>query len=104
MLRHKLYCRDIASLLSSLIVVAIESRIVVIVYLTIFFNNVAIGKLFVEVKISLSTIELCLSFIVTFSCWLQHSSFDLLEFRVATYKNYVATKTVAFSTFFFASF
>ena len=33
------------------------------------------------------TIELCLNFVATFSCWLRHSSFGLLEFCVATYKN-----------------
>ena len=40
---------------------------------------------------------------MTFSLWLRHSSFSLLEFCVATYENYVAIKTAAFSTFF-ASF
>ena len=50
MLRHKLYCRDIASLLSALIVVATESRIIVTDFFTIFFNNVVIEKLFVATK------------------------------------------------------
>ena len=47
-----------------------------------------------------------MSFVATFSCWLRHSSFGLLEFCVATYKSYVATKAVAFSTFlcFFSTF
>ena len=47
MLRHKLYCHNIASLLSALIVVAKELRIVATVFFTIFFNNVATEKLFV---------------------------------------------------------
>ena len=46
-----------------------------------------------------SAIELCLNFVATFSCWLRLSSFGLLEFCVATYKNYVATQTAVFSTF-----
>ena len=50
-------------------------------------------------KISPSSIELCLSFVTTFSCWLRHVSFGLLEFCVATYKNCVVTQTAAFSTF-----
>ena len=45
------------------------------------------------------SIELCLNFVAIFSCWLQHSSFGLLEFCIATNKNYVATQTDAFSTF-----
>ena len=99
MLRHKLYCRDIASLLSALIVVTTESRIFVTVFFIIFFNNVAIEKLFVMTKFSLSAIELCLSFVATFSCWLELSSFGLFEFCVATYENHVTTKTARFSTF-----
>ena len=51
-------------------------------------------------KISPSSIELCMSFVAMYSCWLRHSSFGMLEFCVATYENYVATKTTAFSTFF----
>ena len=50
-------------------------------------------------KISSLAIELCLSFVMTFSCWLRHISFFLLEFCVATYKNCVVTQTAAFSTF-----
>ena len=36
---------------------------------------------------------------MTISSWLRHSFFNLLEFCVATYENYVAAKTVVFSTF-----
>ena len=50
MLRHKLFCRDTASLLSTLIVVVKESRIVATVLFIIFLNNVAIEKLFVATK------------------------------------------------------
>ena len=56
-------------------------------------------KIFCRYKISPSAIELCLSFVTTFSCWLRHISFGLLEFCIATYKNFVATQTAAFSTF-----
>ena len=42
-----------------------------------------------------------MSFIATFSCWLQHISFGLLEFCFATYKNRVATQTTSFSSFCF---
>ena len=50
MLRHKLYCRDTASLLSTLIVVETKSRIVATAFFTIFFNNVATEKPFVATK------------------------------------------------------
>ena len=69
------------------------------VFFKIFFKSCSDKKLYGRDLEALSSLEVCLSFVATFSCWLRHISFGFLEFCVATYKNCVATRTIAFSTF-----
>ena len=79
--------------------VATDFRVVATAFFKTFFKSCSDRKHYGRDLEALSSLELCLSFVATFSCWLRHISFCLLKFCVATYKNCVVTRTAAFSTF-----